>query len=166
MKTREVVIVLGVLGPFAVLLVFLLRGQLTPAPAREELSEPLLGAPETARVATPTRPPPLIAAAPSFDAGAVDDVPPELAAPLAAVTPEVRRCFDDQRAHLRGPQRLAVRFTPTRDGGFSDLSVQTGGSPYLSACVEDVFQELTYTPTGAETFRPATHTFVFDPQAH
>lgn len=165
MKAREVVIIFGVLVPFAVLLVFLLRSQLTPAPPFQEPSEPPARPPPTSPVTTATKPPPIAAPAMSLDAGHPDDVPKELAAPLAAVTPEVHRCFEDQRGHLRGLQHLEVRFTPTRDGGFSDLSVQTGGSPYLSACVEDVFQELTYTPTGLETFQPATHTFVFDPQA-
>lgn len=89
--------------------------------------------------------------------------PRALEAPLRAVTPEVLRCFDDQRAHLHEVQRLEVRFRPLNDGGFAEVRVPSTGNPYLAACVEDVFDEVGFVPSGAETFEVATHRFTWDP---
>jgi hypothetical protein len=101
------------------------------------------------------------------DAGApaapTQPIPKELAAPLAAITPEVMLCFQDQRAHQHDVQRLEVRFTPTADGGFAGVRVPSSANPWVSACIEDVFDEMHFAPTGVETFQPATFTFVFDP---
>ena len=93
-----------------------------------------------------------------IDAG--PQFPPALTAPLSAVLPEVRRCFADQ--HLKARHEVRVRFTPTRDGGFDEVEV-TEQNPYLAACLEDVFSEVAWHPTGKETYSPAEHTFSFDP---
>ena len=95
---------------------------------------------------------------PVIDAG--PRFPPELAAPLKAILPEVRRCFADQ--HFKQVHEVQVRFTPTRDGGFDQVSVDEQ-NPYLAACLEDVLIEVTWHPEGPETFTPASHTFSFGP---
>jgi len=162
---RELAIILGVLVPFAVLLALaflFFRGAPPPAPP------PLTDAPTPTRHAEAL--PPNVARLPQplvVDAGTSLASPPlvpkELAAPLAAVTPEVMLCFRDQRAHQRDVQSLEVRFTPTADGGFAAVKVPSSGNPWVSACVEDVFDEMRFAPTGAETFQPAAFTFVYDP---
>ncbi|MDP3504157.1 MAG: hypothetical protein Q8S33_27715 [Myxococcales bacterium] len=163
---RELAIVLGVLVPFAVLLAlafFVFRG--APLPPQPEPDRPL---PTRATPPTPARAPPaavVVVAAPDAGAPAAppQPLPKELAAPLAAITPEVMLCFRDQRAHQRDVQRLEVRFTPTADGGFAGVKVPSSANPWVSACIEDVFDEMHFAPTGAETFQPAAFTFVFDP---
>jgi hypothetical protein len=86
--------------------------------------------------------------------------PPELAAALQAVEPQVRTCFADQRARAPAEVSITVTFTPTRDGGFAGVAVSTSWQdPYLTACVEDVFDEVGFHPSGRETFAPARHTF-------
>lgn len=157
---RELIIIFGVLVPFGVLVVL---GLLF---LRQEPPPPVIVAPAKPEVVAPVAPsvPPVAAI---VDAGptetAVVSVPKELAAPLAAVTPEVMLCFRDERAHLKAPQRLEVRFTPTADGGFAGVHVPGLTNPLIAACVEDVFDEVRFAPTGAETFQPAIHTFIFDP---
>lgn len=159
---RELLIILGVLVPFGALVALGLLFLRDDAPAPVE------------PVAAPSKPPEVVVevppspapVAPVIDAGqaeAVIDVPKELAAPLAAVTPEVMLCFRDERTHLKTPQRLEVRFTPTADGGFSGVHVPGLTNPLIAACVEDVFDEVRFAPTGVETFQPAIHTFIFDP---
>jgi hypothetical protein len=83
-------------------------------------------------------------------------MPPE----LQPLLPEVKRCFADQ--HFKTRHEVKVRFTPTPDGGFSNVQIDEQ-NPYLAACLEDVFAELTWQPDGGQTFAPATHTFSFDP---
>jgi hypothetical protein len=88
------------------------------------------------------------------------DYPPALAAPLRAVAAEVVRCAEDQAG--RAPARLAVDvdFQPTPDGRFIRVSVASSWQdPYLTACVEDVFAEVPFTPSGMETFAPAAFRF-------
>ena len=162
---RELAIVLGVLVPFAVLLAlafFVFRG--APPPPQPEPDRPL---PTRATPPLPAREPPATVVIVAPDAGVrtamPQPIPKELAAPLAAVTPEVMLCFRDQRAHQRDVQRLEVRFTPTADGGFAGVKVPSSANPWVSACIEDVFDEMHFSPTGAETFQPAAFTFVFDP---
>ncbi|MBM4779716.1 MAG: hypothetical protein GQE15_18585 [Archangiaceae bacterium] len=161
MMRRELLIILGVLVPFGALVVLglLFLRQEPPPPV-------IVAPPEPEVVVAPVAPsPPPVAVV--VDAGAAQastaPVPKELAAPLAAVTPEVMLCFRDERAHLKTPQRLEVRFTPTADGGFVEVHVPALTNPLIAACVEDVFDEVRFAPTGAETFRPAIHTFIFDP---
>lgn len=170
MRRRELAIVLGVLVPFGVLLVLALLVSGEPAPAvgaEPPRLTPLPGREPTGTTAPVSAPPPVRALAPHLDAGAAgaSPIPKALAAPLAAVTPEVMLCFRDQKAHQRDVWRLEVRFTPTVDGGFVGVRVPSTGNPWVAACIEDVFDELRFVPTGAETFQPATHTFVFDPAA-
>lgn len=97
------------------------------------------------------------------DAGAVPaKLPPELEAPLTAILPEVRQCFEDQ--HLKSRREVKVRFTPTREGRFEKVEVDEQ-NPYLQACLEDVFAEVPWQPDGRQTWAPASHTFSFDPSA-
>ncbi len=91
-------------------------------------------------------------------AEAVSEFPPELIAPLSAVLPEVRRCFTDQ--HLKAPHEVNIHFTPTRNGGFDQVQVDEQ-NPYLAACLEDVFAEVSWHPDGRQTWAPAAHTFRF-----
>ena len=161
---RELVIILGVLVPFAVLLAlafFFFRGA-PPPPHDGPSPSQSVEAPRT-----DVRSPPRAIVVSIVDAGASPPsplpIPKELTAPLAAVTPEVMLCFRDQRAHQHDVQRLEVRFTPTPDGGFASVKVASSANPWVSACIEDVFDELRFAPTGAETFQPAAFTFVFDP---
>lgn len=167
MKRRELLLIGAVLVPFFVLVVLALV--LTQDPPTSTLSPVVPPAPApssvTPQATAPAVEPVVVAPAPR-DAGlATTPVwPRALAAPLAAVTPEVMRCFDDQRAHLREVQRLEVRFRPLPDGGFSEVRVASTQNPYIAACVEDVFDELGYVPSGAEDFARATHVFEFDPQ--
>lgn len=154
---RELAIIGSVLVPFAVLVVLGLWWS-----ARS------LDAPPTPHVVAPTADaapaPPRTAETPAAaDAGR--PIPPELAAPLSAVRTEVLRCFTDQRARAPGPVTVTMAFTPTRDGGFSGVTVERTSweDPYLRACLEDVFEELSFEPSGRETFAPATFTFDFDP---
>lgn len=161
MMRRELLIIAGVLVPFFVLVALGLLVERSPAPEAVVLASDsgVEGAPGPTSLAQAPAPHP----SPREDGGAVEALPRELAAPIAAVTPEVLRCFDDHRAHLHEPQRLEVRFTPLPDGGFGGVLVATHPNPWVSACVEDVFDEVGFAPTGAETFQPARHTFVFDP---
>lgn len=158
---RELAIIAGVVVPFVALVILglvLLRDEAAPQPVTPPPASPPVSAP------APPAPPPPPRAEAVADAGAVEPaLPRAIAAPVAAVTPEVLRCFDDQRAHLHEVQRLAVDFTPLPDGGFGGVRVPHLSNPWISACVEDVFEEVGFSPTGAETFQPATHTFVFDP---
>ncbi len=94
----------------------------------------------------------------------VTDDDPKLEAPLRAVKREVERCFADQAAHHAEPGAARVRFRPMADGGFADVRVEsdTWQDPYLDACLTDVFEELTYQPSGREDFATTTHTFRFE----
>jgi hypothetical protein len=160
---RELAIVLGVLVPSGVLLALAFLGFGEEPPSSLPVSAP----PSPRPAPTPVRLPPAATVLISTDAGEPvvtrQPFPKELAAPLAAVTPEVMLCFHDERAHHHETQHLKVHFTPTRDGGFSAVKVPTTPNPWVSACVEDVFDEMRFVPTGAETFQPATFDFVFDP---
>jgi hypothetical protein len=162
---REVLIVAGVLVPFAVLVVagFYFAPH-SPLPEQGEGQgegktiklNPAVADASVAKgelVVSP-HPDPLPAR------GEGTSFPPEVAAPLAAVTPEINRCFADQ--HLKARREVKVRFTPTRDGGFEKVEVDEQ-NPYLAACLEDVFAEIAWKPDGRQTFSPAAHTFSFDP---
>ncbi|MCU0697020.1 MAG: hypothetical protein MUC96_10855 [Myxococcaceae bacterium] len=169
MRRREVLLILGVLGPFLTLVTYALWPRAEPADVTSD----------ERRVNDSPSPPSAPAPPPATDAGLAavaaqaptarlpppPAFPRALEAPLRAVTPEVMRCFDDQRAHVHDVQRLEVRFRPLPDGGFSDVRVPSTGNPYLAACIEDVFEELGFAPSGAETFEVATHRFEFDPDA-
>lgn len=157
---RELAIILGVLVPFAVLVSVGWLWPSTPAP-------PVVQArPLPSPLPTPLSP---------FDAGWLEEVVvsgrapapdagpsylPHLAVPLRVVEPLVRTCFVDEQQRAPDQVSVTVSFTPTRDGGFSGVSVSTNWqNPYLTACVEDVFAETGWVPSGAETFVPAQHTF-------
>jgi hypothetical protein len=84
--------------------------------------------------------------------------------PLLAVKPHVRQCFVDHREHLKTVQYLDVTFRPLSDGGFGDVSVPPTANPYIGACVEDVFEEVGFTPSGTEDFERVTYRFAFDPR--
>jgi hypothetical protein len=170
---RQLLIVLGVLVPFAVLVgaaFWFQPEEVKPGeiPVRPTgLSEPVEDRPDAGKEAhalSPTLLPPT-----SSPQGALtpagereNDVafPPEVRAPLNAVLPHVKRCFSDQ--DLKSPHAIRVSFTPTRDGGFSGVRVDEQ-NPYLAACLEDVFDEVSWHPEGPETYAPSQHTFSFDP---
>jgi hypothetical protein len=157
---RELVIILGVLVPFAVLVSVGWLWQSTPAPPFVQSRPPSTQTP------TPVSPfdAGLLEEAVLVDRGPVPDAglsyPPQLAVPLRVVEPLVRTCFVDEQQRAPDQVSVTVRFTPTRDGGFSGVSVSTSWQdPYLTACVEDVFAEMGWVPSGAEVFEPAQHTF-------
>ncbi len=104
---------------------------------------------------------------PPVDAGPAlepESAPPdELVAPVRAVTAEVKACVADNGAHLHGRVLVTVAFRPTRDGGFDGVTVETPfANPQLTACLEDVFDQLRFEPTGRETFAPARYTFMVE----
>lgn len=163
---REAAIVLGVLVPVAALIaagLFFTRAEPPPEPPAPVASRPSSPPP----LVVPARPPPAAAAgSASADAGVVEEPPPpELEAPLRAVAGEVRHCLLDQADRMHRVVQVRVGFRPLPDGGFEGGVVEgtTWQDPYLSACIEDVFEELGYVPDGRQTFQRATHTFVFDP---
>lgn len=167
---RELLIAAGVLVPFGVLVVLGFHFSAPEPLPVEPGALPVAVTPPPAPAAAPPAPPidvvprPPPPAPPPPAKPVAPAVAPALAAPLAALTPEVHRCFDDARARLKAKVSTTVRFTPTRDGGFAEVSLETTApDPWLRACVEDVFEEVRYTPAGAETFTPAVHTFSFDP---
>ena len=148
---RELIVAAAVLVPFAVLVgagFSLTGGAVSPAPRPEPLPAVERAGPSALTTVTGK----------TLDAGAA--FPPELAAPLKALLPEVHRCFVDQ--HFKQVHEVKVHFTPTRDGGFARVSVDEQ-NPYLAACLEDVLVEVTWHPEGPETFAPASHTFSFGP---
>jgi hypothetical protein len=154
---REFIIAAAVLLPFAVLVAAgFYFSEASPLPRggedQADASPPPLTITLNKDAGTP---PPVAKTAPPLP-----EFPPELAAPLKAVLPEVRRCFADQ--HLKAPHDVRVRFTPTRDGGFTAIQVDEQ-NPFLAACLEDVFAEVSWHPEGPERFLPATHTFSFGP---
>ena len=147
---REFVIAAGVLVPFAVLVVAGFYFMPDRPPSFIAVQKQLAPHPD----------PPVPARLPVVDAGVVaPSLPLELEAPLTAVLPEVQRCFADQ--HLARAREVKVHFTPTPDGGFSEVKIDGTQDPYLSACLEDVFAEVRFHPDGRQTWQPATHTFSF-----
>lgn len=169
MRRREVAVILGVLLPFAALVaagLFWTRARPAPPPPRPA---PRASSPPALEV--PPHAPPAAAAPAPPDGGAPlaveDPPPPELEAPLRAVAAQVHQCFLDQPDRIRRVVRVRVAFRPLPDGGFEGAVVEgtTWQDPFLTACIEDVFAELPYTPDGRQTFTRATHTFVYDPAA-
>ncbi len=191
---RELAILFGVLGPFAVLVAlgFLYTSTSTPPePLPTPVNEPsrVVDVPVTSESSRPAPqaagsgaeandgtggPVAPVAARPVTDAGVEDEpLPPEVAAPLRAITPEFTRCFADVGSRAQAPVDVTLRFRPTRDGGFSDTELtSTWQDPYLTACLTDVLEEVGWAPTGRETFERATHVFHFHaglrapPKAH
>ena len=158
---RELIIIAGVLIPFAALVVLgwiFTRPEMPRGEAQVERSNPSpQPSPHGERG---------LVVLPVLDAG--DDagnIDPALAAPLKAVAAQVQLCFDDRSEHVRDRVAVQVAFRPTEDGGFDHIRIESGGlpDPTFAACIEDVFAEVHFEPSGRETFVPATHTFVFDP---
>jgi hypothetical protein len=168
---RELIIVFSVLVPFGALVAAAFAYALQGAPdGAIAVNAPRLPGTKRPAAALVPEPTPALAA---LDAGALtpspERAPAELAAPLKAVERQVATCFDDE--HSRAPQgpkgvELTVAFTPTRAGAFAAVTISSSWhDPYLQACVEDVFAEAHFLPTGLETFTPAVHTFALG-QAH
>jgi hypothetical protein len=165
---REWLVLAGVLVPFSMLMAVGLHDTATssnvPSPGAQVVNAPPMEIPDA------TSPP--VAAAPAVDAavsvgleadaGVLEDTPRELEAALAALRPAVRQCFDDARAHAPARVELRVRFTAKPDGRFGDYHLESRSwqDPYFEACVEDVFDEVTYLPSGREPRGAVTHTFV------
>lgn len=171
---RELAILLGVLGPFAVLVALAfaytsrapealptLVNEPAPSVRAEEHHAPAV---RVAEVRAPTVRP-VEGPAPTADAGPeAEPLPPEIAEPIRAITPEFTRCFADQRSRAQAQVDVTLKFRPTRDGGFAETSLtSTWQDPYLTACLTDVLEEVGFHPTGRETFEPATHVFHFQP---
>jgi hypothetical protein len=190
---RELAILFGVLGPFALLVALgFAYTSKAPEPLSTPVNEPPLPVRTGEGVAPVGRQPTAVALSVQptearalpveardaggavVDAGLPDEpLPPELAAPIGAITPEFTRCFDDQRSRAQAPVDVTLRFRPTRDGGFADTELtSTWQDPYLTACLTDVLDEVGWVPTGRETFERATHVFHFHaglrapPKAH
>lgn len=169
---REWLVLAGVLLPFAVLVgVGLHSTQTSPPPPGEHLvNAPPTPPPPLAPRDAPDASAPPIAVAPPLDAGAPEPLdagepeatPPELEAALTALRPAVRQCFDDARAHAPARVEVRVRFTAKPDGHFTGyrLEKRSWQDPYFEACMEDVFDEVTYAPKGREPRDAVTHTFV------
>jgi hypothetical protein len=169
----ELWIALGVLVPFAVLVAVGLwwstpqRPPLTVATAdagadgARPAETGLSGAP----AATPSRAPdadagPSVPSLPSRPSVTSAAFPPELATPLEAVRAEVHRCLVDQDTRAPAHVEVTVVFRPTPSGGFDGVVVKPSWQdPYLEACVEDVFAEVRWVPSGRETFAPSSYTF-------
>lgn len=156
---REVIIVTAVLVPFAALVAagfYFSPSQSTQSPLPRGGEGQGEG-----RTASAPKPEPQLPVAIAPDASPPPSpFPPELEAPLTAILPEVRQCFRDQKLKTR--REVKVRFTPTRYGGFEKVEIDEQ-NPYLQACLEDVFAEVTWHPDGRQTWEPAAHTFSFDP---
>ncbi len=159
---REWLIVLGVLLPCAALLA---GGVMWPSTHLDFGSAAVASADAAAQAPVETGP-----MEPQGDAAAPEDsalpkpVPAELEAAVNAVTPEITACFEDNGvAHLHGHLAVTIAFEPTREGRFRKVAlVSRVADPRLAACLEDVFAEVAYVPSGRETFEPAQHTFIFD----
>ena len=151
-------IILAVLVPFAVLVALGFYFSPSEPPLRAERGEGRGEGPTPAPLPVNPHPDPL----PKGEGTSSVTPPsaPELPPELQPLLPEVKRCFADQ--HFKTRHEVKVRYTPTRDGGFQDVQVDEQ-NPYLAACLEDVFAELTWQPDGGQPFAPATHTFSFGP---
>jgi hypothetical protein len=162
MRRRELLIAAGVLVPFAALVAVGFHFSDAPAPAPGEHGVNAPARPPPPTVVTSALPPARVEVDAGAAAGpAAPPLPRALAAPITAVLPEVQRCFEDQRLRVRHDVR--IHFTPTPDGGFERVRVDENNNPYLAACLEDVFSEVAFSPSGAETFTPAEYTFRFEP---
>ncbi len=158
---REWLIVLGVLLPCAALLA---GGLMWPSTHFDSISPAVASGEPAARAPIETGP-----AGDQGDAAAPEGraspqpVPPELEAAVNAVTPEIIACFEDNGvAHLHGELAVTIAFEPTREGHFRKVAlVSRVADPRLAACLEDVFADVAYVPSGRETFEPAQHTFIF-----
>lgn len=159
---REWLIVLGVLLPCVVLFAV---GSLWPSAQLGVVAPVLTSAASAPAADQPQR---VIRVEP--DAASLEEkTPPQsLAAPIEAavkaVTPEITACFNDNGAeHLHGQIAVTIAFEPTPEGHFRNVTLETKvADPRLAACLEDVFAEVAYVPSGRETFEPAKHTFIFD----
>ena len=116
MKKRELLIIAGVLVPFALLVIAGLYFSPDAPPLPAERGEGRGEGPTSMDAGT--RPSPQVTKiAPHPDplpAPQGEGIPKDLEAPLAAVRSEVKRCFADQ--HFKTRHEVKVRFTPTRDG--------------------------------------------------
>lgn len=181
---REWLVLAGVLIPFFILVAVGLHytagSSAPPAPGAYVVNAPQAPPPPVPEVRHASPPPtgetPLavtpLEVAPVVDAGAPaesiaptglpEDTPPGLEAALTALRPAIRQCFEDTRGHATSRVEFRVRFTVTPDGHFTGYRLESRSwqDPYLEACVEDVFDEVTYSPSGREPSGPVTHTFV------
>lgn len=174
---REWLILLGVLVPFAVLLVagFFLtappphsEGAVAPPPPSPALTPPPSSWGPDAAAALPTGPradaarttPTRLPATPEVPTPR-EDTPLGLEAALSALRPAIHQCFSDA-AHRPARATLRVVFRARPDGHFDGyrLEARDWQDPRFEACVEDVFDEMTYVPDGREPAGPVTHTFV------
>jgi hypothetical protein len=103
-----------------------------------------------------------IAVFPTSAAPAAREFPLFIEAPLRAVAREVAHC--PELAKLATPLTAEVLFTPTPLGHFTSVEVSVQpAQPYVQACLEDVFAEISFVPNGHETFAPVHWTYHLAP---
>jgi len=153
----ELWIALGVLVPFAVLVAVGLGWSTPQRPPSTAATDADTSANADADAGAPVPSRPSVASTAST---ASTDFPAELAAPLEAVRAEVHRCLIDQDTRAPAHVEVTVVFRPTPSGGFEGVVVKPSWQdPYLEACVEDVFAEVRWVPSGRETFALSSYTF-------
>jgi hypothetical protein len=90
-------------------------------------------------------------------------VPEVLEAPLRAVAAEVAKCPLDAKANA--PYTAHISFRPSPTGHYEEVEVNiVPAQPFLQACLEDVFDQMQFVPSGHENFEKATWTYDFVPQ--
>lgn len=154
---RELAIAAAVLVPFAALVAagfWFTRPAAPDAPRPDfhvELTPPTPRSPEREPAHRPAAEDAGVARPADAGAASAPPVREDLRELLTTVAPRVRRCLQDEEP--RGSYQVRVRLTQ------QGLRVESQ-NPYLTACVEDVFEEVGWHPPRG--FEPAQHTFSFD----
>lgn len=180
-RRREWLLLAAVLVPFGALLATsLCADDASTTPPGPRVASP---AAPTHAVDTPTRPPaphdapPRPAATPAearppqhVDTPTTPahveglDPPPGLEAAFEALQPALRQCAEDI-TNAPTPVEVHVRFKATREGRFTGYRLETRSwqDPYLEACLEDVFDEVSWAATGGEPTGDVERTLTLHP---
>lgn len=136
----------------------LLEPPARPAPVPPAIAEPAHLAPAAVALAPRTTGEPVSRS--RADDRRDDGVPRRLANALEAVAPELALCVNQHLVRDRGPVTITVHFRPTREGAFAPgTRVETSwDDETLAGCVAEVFDEMTFLPSGEEQ---AEEEFVF-----
>lgn len=158
MKRRELLVALGVLVPFALLV---LAGLWWTAPQPSGAPLPVLD-PSAPQPSARLQHVEAVGAPVVADAGL--DLTPDagvaLHPALQAVRPEVELCLKDQGERVPANAHLDVDFTPTRDGGYEHVHIHLSWqNPWLEACLEDVFDQVGWVPGPDSPLTPVHHSF-------
>ncbi|MFZ5439294.1 MAG: hypothetical protein ACOZQL_04755 [Myxococcota bacterium] len=137
----------------------LLEPPARPAPVPPAIAEPAHLAPAAVALAPRTTGEPPVSRSRADDRRD-DGVPRRLANALEAVAPELALCVNQHLVRDRGPVTITVHFRPTREGAFAPgTRVETSwDDETLAGCVAEVFDEMTFLPSGEEQ---AEEEFVF-----